>query len=399
MELLSRFILETVNLWLEISFYLLIGIFFAGVLDAFIDKDFIIGHLGSGGPRSIIKGTLLGVPLPVCSCGVIPLAASLKKEGAHRSSVLSFLVSTPTTGIDSILATYSLMGPLFAIFRPLGAIISGIVLGILDYFGGAKQEKKKQPEHKHKKVNFSFKLRRMRGYIFNEIPQDIGKWLIIGTLIGGLISAVMPSNFLDQHLPFPWDFLVIILISVPLYVCATGSIPIAISLISKGFTPGAGLVFLIAGPATNAITLSFVRAKLGRRSFYLYIFSIIGVSVLLGLGFNYLWAMLGQPSQLIMGAGKILPMSWKVVSGAALILLILVSFFKKKEQLIDPDFQIKVSDLHCKHCKTALERKIKMQKGIEKVLVNLDQKIVEVKGKAKREDIKKTIRDEGYHPE
>jgi len=127
-SLLYHILQESVNLWLAVAPYLLLGMFIAGVLHAFLGEHFVGRHLG-GGFKSILKATLFGIPLPLCSCGVIPVAASLKKEGASKSAVLSFLVSTPTTGVDSILATYSLMGPLFALFRPLAAFVTGITIG------------------------------------------------------------------------------------------------------------------------------------------------------------------------------------------------------------------------------------------------------------------------------
>jgi len=190
------------------------------------------------------------------------------KEGTHRFSVLSFLISAPTTGIDSILATYSLSGTLFAIFRPLGAFLSSVLLGCLAHFLGGEKEKIPFYQHNHFRVSPNFKLREFLKYTFFETAQDIGKWLI--------------------------------------YVCAIGSIPIAASLIDKGFSPGAALVFLIAGPATNTITLSFVRAKLGRKSFYLYVTSITVIAILLGLLFNFLWFTLGSNLQLIKGGAQTL---------------------------------------------------------------------------------------------
>ncbi|UCG35489.1 MAG: permease, partial [Candidatus Omnitrophota bacterium] len=286
MSVIINFFKESISLWLEVSPYLLLGMTFAGLLHILIGKAFISHQLGKGGLSSIVKSTAIGIPLPVCSCGVIPLAASLRKDGAHKSSVLSFLVSTPTTGVDSIFATYSLMGPLFAIFRPLGALIAGIFLGTIDYVVEGKKEKlTAMPEHFHHKMKASHKVKEFFRYSFREIPEDIGAWLLIGTLLGGAIAAFVPKELFSQYISFPFDFLVALIIGIPLYVCATGSIPIAASLIAKGFSPGAALVFLIAGPATNAITLSFVRVKLGRKSFNLYLISIILVSILLGVLF------------------------------------------------------------------------------------------------------------------
>ena len=395
-----NFLKESVYLWLEISPYLLLGMLIAGIIHSFLGKEFISRHLGRGGFISIIKAVLFGVPLPVCSCGVIPLASSLEKDGAHRSSVLSFLVSTPTTGVDSILATYSLMGPLFAVFRPLGAVISGITVGITDYLvSGRKKKSASVRSHTHKEIKISFKMHEVLRFGFYEIPQDIGKWLILGVLLGGFISAVFPKDLFARFFSFPWDFLVAFMVGIPLYVCATGSIPIAVSLISTGFSPGAALIFLIVGPATNAITLSFVRAKLGRRSFYLYLASIVITALVLGLIFNFIWQMLGKDQSLLSGAGKFLPLSLKISCGIILLALIFNALLKGKGERFSSDWEVYVPDIHCKHCKMAIEAKLKGLEGAEKVAVILDRKIVKVKGKVSKDKVLDKIREAGYHPQ
>ena len=234
--LLEKFIKESIYLWLEMAPYLLFGMSMAGMLHIFLGKELISYHLGRPGIKSIIKATLLGIPLPICSCGVIPVVSSLEKEGAHKSSLLSFLVSTPTTGVDSIFATYSLLGPLFAIFRPLGAMISGITLGVLDYLVEGKNGKNQAiRRYKHEKIKNSFRWREFFRYSFYEIPQDIGKALIIGMIIGAGISAFIPQSLFENYFIFPLDFIAALLLGIPLYVCSTGSIPIAVSLILKGF--------------------------------------------------------------------------------------------------------------------------------------------------------------------
>jgi len=399
MNLILDFLNESLNLWLEVSPYLLLGLFIASLLHVFLGREFIFNHLGRGGILSIIKATVFGIPLPVCSCGVIPLADSLRKDGAHKSSVLSFLVSTPTTGVDSILATYSLMGPLFAVFRPLGAFISGILVGTLDYlFGGASVKPIPLPVHEHQKISFHFKLREQLRYAFFEIPQDIGKWLLIGTVLGGFISAVVPQNLFSRYLTFPLDFFVVLLAAIPLYVCATGSIPIAVALLAKGFSPGAALVFLIAGPATNAITLSFVRTKLGRRSFYIYLVSIIITAIILGIVFNFVWAQMSGTPEFIAGAGKIIPFPVKLVSAFALFLIIINALFRKTEKILDADLEIKVPDIHCRNCKMTLEENIKKINGVEKISVDLSKKTIYIKGTIEREEIIEKIKECGYNP-
>ncbi|MBN2190425.1 MAG: permease [Candidatus Aureabacteria bacterium] len=398
----ANFYNNVIELWLEVSPYLLLGMFIAGFLHVFLGADFIKRHLGRQGLLSIIKATFFGVPLPVCSCGVIPLANSLKKDGANTSSVLAFLVSTPTTGVDSILATFSLMGPLFAVFRPLAAFLSGIGVGIMNFLFGEKNVDLPAPEENRKiKVRRKIgpKIRELIYYAFAEVPQDIGKWLLIGTVAGGAIAAFIPGDFFAEYLVFPWDFLAAIIVGVPLYVCATGSIPIAASLILKGFSPGAALVFLIVGPATNAITLSFVRAKLGRRAFYIYLASIIFSAVVLGLLFNYVWAFFGEDPRMVMGHGKMLPVWVKVVCAVLLLGMIAAGFFKRGCRIKNPDIEISVPDIHCGSCGEKIEKALSGLGGVEGVSVDIGSKKVRVKGRVTRDILEETIKKEGYHPE
>ena len=391
-----NFFKESIELWLEISFYLVVGMVIAGFLHIFLEKNFICSQLGRPGIGSIIKAAIFGIPLPICSCGIIPLASSLRKDGAHKSSVLSFLVSTPTTGIDSIFATYSLLGPLFAIFRPLGAFVCGISLGLLDYlFEGRKEKVKFIPKHFHIKTSIFFKFKEFLRYTFVEIPQDIGKWIIVGTLVGGGISAFVPKEVFTNYLFFPLDFLIVLLVGIPLYVCATGSIPVGASLIQKGFSPGAVLIFLIVGPATNVITLSFIRAKMGRKSFYLYLINIIIVAIILALILNHLWIVLDKKDIFIMGAARALPFYIKMISGIFLFLIILNSFLGK-EKVFEPDYQIYVPDIHCQQCKITLEAKLKELEEVEKVVVNVEEKMIKLKGNIQREKIIEKIKESGY---
>ncbi|MFH2138008.1 MAG: permease [Candidatus Omnitrophota bacterium] len=402
MQIAINFLKEILSLWLEVSPYLLLGMVFAGLLHVFLGKEFITRQLGKAGIGSVIKATLLGIPLPVCSCGVIPVVSSLRKDGAHKSSILSFLVSTPTTGIDSILASYSLLGPLFALFRPLGAALAGIILGVLDYIIEGKDEQQKAiPEHDHPKLHIVFRGKEFLRYCFLEIPQDIGKALIIGIVAGGAISAFIPQELFSQYVSFPFDFIVALVIGIPLYVCATGSIPVAVTLIQKGFSPGAGLVFLIVGPATNAITLSFVRAKLGKKSFYLYLITIIVVAVVLGFVFNYVWATLGEDSRLVTGGGKMLPEQVKIICG--LIMAVLIGNGLRKEKtcsgLLNPDLEIIVPDMDCDHCKITLENKLKELDGITAVHIDIPQKSVKITGKIDKQLVINKIIESGYTPQ
>lgn len=401
MDIVINFLKEILNLWLDVSPYLILGMTIAGIVHVFLGKEFVSRHLGRGGIGSILKATLIGVPLPVCSCGVIPLATSLRNDGAHKSSVLAFLVATPATGIDSIMVTYSLLGPLFAVFKVVGAFISGITLGIIDFWvEGRKENLIPVPHHTHIKISHGFKLKEFIKYAFFEIPRDIGKWLFIGIVFGAAISVVVPEDFLANHISFPGDFLAALLIGTPLYVCATGSIPIAASLIEKGISPGAAMVFLIAGPATNTLTMAFVRAKLGRKSFYLYIFNIIITALVMGLFLNYIWRVLGAKSEFLQAGGRMLPVTVKVAAGIILFSLIINSFGKKKECVIEAevDLAIEVKDIHCQHCRIVLLDKLHDLEGIEELQIDVDRKQIKIRGKAAKEEIFKKIKEAGYTP-
>jgi len=288
---------ESWNLLAEMAPYLIIGFIFAGILHVFISVQRIAKHLGGASFSSVLKATLFGIPLPLCSCGVIPAVASLRRSGASKGATLAFLISTPTTGVDSILATYSLLGPVFTLYRIAASFIAGLVAGLgANVFDrrSTEEESTKEPRcavcgepddgHDH---GFGARLRAMIAYSFGELVADIGKWLLIGILIGGVISYFLPAGLITTYLGSPiLQMLVMLALSVPLYICATGSLPIAAALIMKGISPGAALVFLIAGPATNAVTVTVVSKTLGRRSLAIYLASIILVSIGMGLLFN-----------------------------------------------------------------------------------------------------------------
>ena len=392
---------ESLQLWMAMAPYLLMGMFIAGILHVFIGENFISRHLGGRTYGGIVKATLLGIPLPICSCGVIPVAASLKKEGAGSSATLSFLVSTPTTGVDSIAATYSLMGPLFAVFRPLAAFVSGITIGTLHYFLEGERPARRVKTHVHHRTPVHFRLKEVFRYGFLELAEDIGKWLVLGVILGGLLTVAIPEQWVTSTFSSPaLQFLAMLVISIPLYVCATGSIPIAASLILKGFTPGAALVFLIAGPATNTVTLSFVLSKLGKKAFAVYLASIGAVSLLAGWSFNLIWRAMGADTTLISPHGGHLPFWLRVGAGAFLLILVAIPLiYRKPEGGSELKYRISVPDISCKHCKMVLENQIGQLDKVNRVMVDVDRKMLYADGDISLNDLKKSIRDTGYTPE
>ena len=290
-ELLANNFLLLLN---AMSIYLLLGLLLAGILKQIVPDDFISKHLGKSSTGSVIKATIFGIPLPVCSCSVIPLAQSLRKEGASKGSVQSFLISTPITGVDSILATFSFFGLIFTIFRVVSSIIIAITVGLIQNF--VENDDKKIQEVKEetscschcscdsaKKEKKSFSIKEVFSYAYVTLFKDMVKPLFIGLILGALFTTFVPKEY--SSLLFENQFLtylVIILFSMPLYVCATASLPLAAAFMLNGMSGGAAFIFLTAGPATSAVTMSVVYKLLGKTSLIIYITTIALLSLLFG---------------------------------------------------------------------------------------------------------------------
>ena len=291
---------EVLSLINEMSPYLLLGFFFAGVMHAFIPGMVYNRFLGGKGFKSVFYGALFGIPLPLCSCGVLPTAMSLRKQGASKGATASFLISTPETGVDSIIATYSVLGLPFAVIRPVAAFCNAIMGGWLINKFGDKDEvvpvdasaktcccHHKQEETHHE--GFLGKMREALRFGFVEMIEDIGKWLVIGLVIAGLITVFVPDEFFALFRGnTQLSMLLVLCIAIPMYICATGSIPIAVALMMKGLTPGAALVLLMAGPACNMASILVINKTLGRKSLVLYLVSIITMAILWGHVVDYL---------------------------------------------------------------------------------------------------------------
>ena len=279
------------------AIYVLFGLLFAGILKQIIPDDFVIKHLGRGSVSSVVKATLFGIPLPVCSCSVIPLAQSLKKEGASKGAVQSFLISSPITGVDSILATFSFFGLIFTIFRVISSVIIAITVGLIQNFVD-KDEKIIKEEVSisscgcsnscsSSSVKKSFSIKKVFFYAYVTLFVDMVKPLFIGLIFGALFTTLAPKEytsllFENQIL----TYIVIMLFSMPLYVCATASLPIAAALMLEGMSAGAAFIFLTAGPATSAITMSVVYKTLGKTSLIIYLSTISVLSLVFGFLFD-----------------------------------------------------------------------------------------------------------------
>lgn len=287
--------------------FLLLGFLLAGLMHAFIPGQIYSRYLAKPTFSSVLYAALFGIPLPLCSCGVIPTAMSLRREGASKGAVASFLIATPQTGVDSIIATYSLMGLPFAIIRPFIAFLTALFGGqmvnavepsqaisegrIPDNNGTVKAGCSCEHEHNHDHHHHGFieKLRSALSYAFLEMMEDIGKWLMVGLIVAGLITVFVPDSFFeifkDNSLA---SMLLVLCFSIPMYLCATGSIPIAVALMLKGLTPGAALVLLMAGPACNMASILVINKVMGRRTLITYLASIIIGAVGFGLAIDHL---------------------------------------------------------------------------------------------------------------
>ncbi len=319
MEYITEFFTALIELSNAMAPYILFGLVFAGILHEFVPDTLVTKHLGKGNIFSVIKATLFGVPLPVCSCGVIPLATSIKKSGASKGSTLSFLISTPITGVDSIMATYGIFGWIFTIYRVITSMIIAMVSGILANIFDKEEIAEKPAFSAVKATNTfsptisipqkeeasccstaasccateekSFWFTSALRYAFVTLLGDIAKPLIWGLLLGALITVAIPQSISDILIEYSWlSYIIVIAIAVPMYVCATASLPIAAGLMLSGVSAGAAFVFLSAGPATNTVTIGVVKKMLGTRSLAIYLGSIVIGSIVFGLGLDYLFS-------------------------------------------------------------------------------------------------------------
>ncbi len=332
--ILVDILLESWNILVESAPYMLFGFLAAGLLKAFVPTSLVARHLSSknGGVGHIFKAAVIGAPLPLCSCSVLPAAAGLKDQGASRGATTAFLVATPETGVDSIAVSYALLDPVMTVLRPVAAIFTAVLAGIgVERFSRQEQKvvhglpsaplKKIEPmaaqgcgcapggcatqpalepkarpaEQPAAAASASAVVRARQGiaHAFGDILGDIGLWFLLGVLLAGAIGALLPAGILETWLGGPWAMFAALVVAVPLYVCATASTPLAAALVLKGLSPGAALVFLLAGPATNVATITVVAKVLGRRAAGLYVAAIALSALLLGFATDWLYRFFG----------------------------------------------------------------------------------------------------------
>jgi hypothetical protein len=379
--------------------YLLFGFLVAGILSVCASPEWVERHLGRPGLGSVLKAALFGVPLPLCSCGVIPVSASIYRHGASRAATTAFLLSTPQTGVDSIAITYGLLGPVFAIYRPIAALLSGLVGGMLvQLFGEPRDAVTTGPptnavcrEACCAKTAPQNALLRVLYYGFVTLPRDIGGALLLGVLIAGAMAAfVEPGQWHDYFRSGILSILLMMALGVPIYVCATASVPIAAGLIHMGASPGAALAFLIAGPATNGATITTVWKLLGRRTAAIYLLTITASAVACGLLLNWLFTWLDAPlpqlehHQHSAGHGGSLSHVWAVALLAVMILSSkTLARLRKGERLVGKEadhtpasaagqrLDLVVTGMTCSHCAESVRRALAACDGVSSAEVDL----------------------------
>lgn len=422
--MVTDFLIALLALMEEMAPYLLLGFLIAGVLHVFVPNTLYRKYLGGDNVRSVILAVLFGIPLPLCSCGVIPTAVGMHKDGASKGATTAFLIATPQTGVDSILATYSMLGLPFAILRPIVALVTGVVGGIITTLTGTTTNETSAVDIDAPAIESTpsgSPVVRALSYAFTDMLMDIGRWLVIGLVLAALITVLVPNDFFVAYRGnYVINMLIVILIACPMYVCATGSIPIAVALMMKGLSPGAALVFLMAGPATNMASMMVLGKTLGRRTTITYLASIIvgavGFGVLVDILLPVEWFVIpmGHYHSACCHDASLHTTWWQDASTIVLTLLLVRALylrFRKKntEETIDTDAKdaataatvpapqtFTVEGMMCNHCKANVERGVAAVEGVTSVEVDLASGLVTVEGTATPESITAAIIERGY---
>ncbi|GAB4270536.1 MAG: SO_0444 family Cu/Zn efflux transporter [Deferrisomatales bacterium] len=330
----GRGLLESWEVLADAAPYLLFGFLAAGLIHGLVPTDLVAKHLGRGRFLPVLKAALFGIPLPLCSCGVLPAALGLRKKGASKGATVSFLVSTPETGVDSIALTYALMDPLMTLFRPLSAFVTAVVAGVAENLLGRDGEPAPpEPlpcgcadEAPASHLPLRTRVRQGFRFAFRDLLGDLAPWLAAGFVLAGLISVLVPADFVSTHLGGGWlPRVVMLAVGIPLYMCATASTPIAAALLLKGLSPGAALVFLLAGPATNLASLTALLGTLGVAATARYLLSISVSALAMGTALDAVYSALGVSAGAAAGAGaEVFP---PLVGAASALLLVALALW------------------------------------------------------------------------
>ncbi|APZ96053.1 permease [Fuerstiella marisgermanici] len=391
------------TIWLELAPWLLLGAIAGGLLHALLPAGWLQKHLS--GRMGVLKAVFLGVPLPLCSCGVIPVGLGLRKNGASNGAAVGFLISTPQTGIDSILVSASFLGWPFAILKVAVAFVTGLVGGLTaDLVAPSSSIEDAVPSQVAKSSTGRF-----RAVIDHslELIESIWGWLVIGVIVSAAITWLVPENSLADipAMSGVAALLITLVISLPLYVCATASVPIAAALVASGLPTGAALVFLMAGPATNVATLGAVYRALGGRTLAVYLLMIVGGSLVAGVAFNHLI----NPSVMALHAHDHGATWWRIASAVGLAALIawfavrdLRHWLKRRRRPTMPieDLQtISVAGMTCDGCAAKLARGLEAHQDIQRADVSFADGRAVVWGSASHDTVCDLVEQVGFVPE
>jgi len=467
LEILEKFLWQFVTLFSEMAPFLLLGFLLAGILHVWVPNHLYVPKISKPNFKSVLWSALFGVPLPICSCGVIPTSIALRREGASKGACVSFLISTPATGVDSILATYSLLGGPFAVLRPIAAFVTAMLGGVFTNLVTKKEPETgvavigeshehehhghghcdceegrcscghEDPDH-HEKASFAQKVKGTFEYGFVNMVGDVSKWLVIGLLLGALIAAFVPDDFFLFLHEYPLLCMVVVLVlAMPMYTCATGSIPLALALVAKGITPGAALVLLMAGPATSIASMLVVGKAFGKRTLFAYQASIAFGALFFGVIVDtffmdtFLASMLPHGSAECHGHGAL-----GVFDYACAVLLATLMIYAKFAHKgcgchdgcceCDHDHECgcgehdhcdcghehshergesvvcfyRVNGMTCSHCKACVEKAVRLLDGVESAVADVARKELRVEWHdghdVDESALKKAIEDAGF---
>ncbi len=413
---ISNYINSLIAIMNEMSPYILLGFLLAGILHVFVRSETMSRHLAGKGLLPVIKAAILGIPLPLCSCSVLPTAVSLRRNGASKGASTSFLIATPQTGVDSIAATYSLLGLPFAIIRPIAAFVGAIA-------GGYAVSKLDQDEESSMQVNncsadsepdvnagWGTKIIAAVKYGMVDMVGSLGKWLVIGLFVAAAITVFVPDTLFLELNRYPLlAMIVMVAVAVPMYVCATGSIPIALSLMMKGLSPGVAFVLLMAGPAANFASVMILSRSHGKRTTMIYVASVVVTSIAVGLMMDYLMPVSWFTLPMSMADGcchkdvSYFQITCSIVLACLLIYSTIIRRHSHNHESLDQQLNInnmkkeyRIKGMMCNHCSSRVEKLLSELQGAESVSVDLGKGLATVTGDVAPEKVIETISLAGY---
>ncbi|OGS34679.1 MAG: hypothetical protein A2293_02830 [Elusimicrobia bacterium RIFOXYB2_FULL_49_7] len=414
--MMIRFLEPYLTFFNEMAIYLIAGFVVAGLLHLFFPESFIRKHLGNNSMASVLKSTFFGIPLPLCSCGVVPVAASLRKSGASRGATAAFLTSTPQIGADSFLISYSFLGGFFALFRVAASFLTALSVGWAVNLAHRAEPPASSmmkpaalsPAVATGHVSIMTRLKGLFNYIQYQLLGSLANSLVLGVVIAGLIAILIPEEWFTRYLDNSFlSMLLMLVVGIPMYVCASASTPIAAALVYKGLSPGAALVFLLTGPATNAVTVTAVFRMLGKKAGAVYLAGIAVVALILGGLTDLLMIRIGVNVMSLHHHSSMLP-EWLKVTGSVVLLAMLLrhyvgfrmnrSIHHAHEATSEREFSLQVTGMTCLHCAARIKQAVETLPGLSHIRVNLKEKRLsfQKEGALPLETVMEAVRQAGY---